>query len=277
MLSMVNGLVSVYIPTRNRAALLNRAVNSILQQTYQNFEIIIVDDGSNDETYRYIQSICKKDSRISFYRNKTPKGACAARNIAIKSALGEFITGLDDDDIFMPKRLELLVRSFNSNSNYSFLTTGFMKSNSKMSTPTLIFDEHMLFDDNVGGNQVFTYTMRVRAVDGFDEELKSAQDMDLMVRLCQKFGFALRTSDETYKLDVSHGFNRISSSSSKVIGMKQFYSKHSCYMSFRQRLHYCALILLWSSQNKWRHPLLMSLVVVTNPRKALVKLKSKLF
>lgn len=100
-----NPLVTVYIPTFNRVELLKRAVESVRQQTYQNLEIIIVDDCSNDNTHGYLEEITKRDSRIRYFIKEKNSGACVSRNIAIDNAKGEFITGLDDDDYFLKNRI----------------------------------------------------------------------------------------------------------------------------------------------------------------------------
>lgn len=101
-------LVTVYMPTHNRGALIRRAIDSVLNQTYKNLELIICSDGSTDETVDILQEYCDKDPRISYVVNETSQGACYSRNRCIERAKGEFITGLDDDDEFTANRIELL-------------------------------------------------------------------------------------------------------------------------------------------------------------------------
>jgi len=98
--------VSVIIATHNRAALLPRAVQSILDQTLQNFEIIIVDDASTDETPCIIEKMKEQDDRIQCFRSDKNIGPALIRNMGIRQAAGEFIAILDDDDESYPKRLE---------------------------------------------------------------------------------------------------------------------------------------------------------------------------
>ena len=98
-----NRKVSVIISTYNRANLLPRAVNSILAQTYTDFELIIVDDGSTDGTDEVILQF--SDSRIRYVRHETNRGAAATRNTGIAHAKGEYIAFLDDDDECTPNRL----------------------------------------------------------------------------------------------------------------------------------------------------------------------------
>ena len=90
-------MVSVIIPTFNRAHLIGRAIKSVLNQTYQDFEIIVIDDGSTDNTGEIIRSFT--DKRIKYIKKyKKNKGISVARNIGIKVARGKYIALLDSDD-----------------------------------------------------------------------------------------------------------------------------------------------------------------------------------
>ena len=95
---MKNPTVSVIIPTYNRAHLVGRAIKSVLNQTYRDFEIIVVDDGSTDNTKDIIKEFQKKDKRIKYIPYEKNKGGSAARNTGIKAAKGEYIAFLDSDD-----------------------------------------------------------------------------------------------------------------------------------------------------------------------------------
>lgn len=104
-------LVSVIIPAYNAAAFIARTLNSVLHQTYTNIEVIVVDDGSQDETSAIVQSIMQKDHRIQLL-HQANAGVAAARNLAIKQAKGEFIAPIDADDIWYPQNLEKQVQCF---------------------------------------------------------------------------------------------------------------------------------------------------------------------
>lgn len=107
-----NPLVSTIIATHNRSKLLPLAVNSILSQTFQDFEIIIVDDASTDDTPRVIEELKHEDDRIRSYCLKENCGPGFARNLGISHAVGKYIAIMDDDDISDPRRFEKQITFF---------------------------------------------------------------------------------------------------------------------------------------------------------------------
>ncbi len=100
-------LVSVYMPVFNAAEFLPSAIESILSQTYSDFEFIIVDDHSTDRSWDIIKRFAKKDTRIRHYRNLINLGVSLTSNIALTKCRGKYIARMDADDISLPKRLEL--------------------------------------------------------------------------------------------------------------------------------------------------------------------------
>jgi len=101
--------VSVVIPALNAAAFVGGAIRSALAQTLSDLEVIVVDDGSTDETAAIIQGLMAGDARVRLIRHEAPRGVSAARNTAISAATGDWIAPLDADDAFAPSRLEQLV------------------------------------------------------------------------------------------------------------------------------------------------------------------------
>ena len=94
---MVNPLITVIVTTFNRKVLLKRAPDSVINQTYQNIEIILVDDCSSDRTEEFIKSYKENYNNIFYFRNDKNRGLSYSRNYALSKAKGEFITHLDDD------------------------------------------------------------------------------------------------------------------------------------------------------------------------------------
>ena len=105
-----NPTVSIIIPTYNRSRLIARAVKNVLNQTYQDFELIIVDDGSTDGTREVVAGF--SDERIRYVQHDKNRGEAAARNTGIKVARGEYIASHDSDDEWLHEKLAKQIRAF---------------------------------------------------------------------------------------------------------------------------------------------------------------------
>lgn len=103
-------LVSVIIPTYNRAELLNRAILSVFKQTHDDFELIIVDDCSTDNTERVVKTF--KDKRIIYFHHPENRGVSVSRNTGIKNSKGIFIAFLDSDDEYLPEKIKKSLKFF---------------------------------------------------------------------------------------------------------------------------------------------------------------------
>lgn len=101
-----NSLVSIIMPAYNSEKYIGKAIESVLAQTYNNWELIVIDDASKDNTLDIINDYRKKDSRIKLFQNKVNTGVSATRNIGIELASGDWIAFLDSDDIWLPYKLE---------------------------------------------------------------------------------------------------------------------------------------------------------------------------
>ncbi len=136
-----NSQVSVIIPTYNRAGIIDRSITSVLNQTFSDFELLIIDDHSIDNTKALIETIGKKDSRVRYIFNNGKQGPGASRNLGIKNARGEFIAFLDSDDAWKPGHLERNI-TFISNHEVDFIFSDMitMKGDSVLSEST--FKEH---------------------------------------------------------------------------------------------------------------------------------------
>lgn len=117
-------LVSVIIPAYNAESYIFKAIQSILNQTYTNFEIIITDDCSTDSTYEVISAI--EDSRIFLYQNHKNAGVAATLNNCILNSKGEFIAVMHADDIAMPERLQKQVSLLNNNKNIDVIGSNYI-------------------------------------------------------------------------------------------------------------------------------------------------------
>jgi glycosyltransferase involved in cell wall biosynthesis len=235
---MNDDLVSVYIPTRNRAELLERAVDSVLAQSHGAIEILVCDDASSDDTPALMERYTAAHKNVVHLRNETRLGACRSRNRAIDAAKGRFITGLDDDDEFLPDRIATFLDHFDPRwSCLSALSVSFLPSGAPhhVSQPTreVALDDMLYF--NRLGNQVFCRTERLRELGGFDSRYPAWQDYELWTRLVARCGPALRIGKHTQRVHQDHGYARISHGQSALEASAMYASQFEHVMTRHHR------------------------------------------
>lgn len=123
---MSQELVSIIMPSYNCGKYVEETIRSVQAQTYQNWEIIFVDDCSTDDSVRIVTKLQKADSRIKLFQNKFNSGAAVSRNNALREAKGRWIAFLDSDDLWEPEKLEKQVRFMEEN-GYAFSYTGYQE------------------------------------------------------------------------------------------------------------------------------------------------------
>jgi hypothetical protein len=185
-------LVSVVLPTRDRCALLPRAITSVNCQTYPNWELLIVDDGSVDDTPALLAGI--SDKRLRMFRTEGA-GPCAARNIALAHARGELIAYLDDDNVMHPAWLKAVVWAFEQRPEAEVLYGAFVVDDTARidgrghgDLPRLYFypyDHHAVAEANIADIGCIAHRGGV-AEARFDESLREMGDWDLFLRLTRK-------------------------------------------------------------------------------------------
>ena len=185
-----NPLVSVIIPTYNRANLLKRAINSVLNQTYKNLEIIVVDDGSTDNTEEIVKEY--QDSRIQYILLPENRGVSSARNRGVKSSRGNFISLLDDDE-YLPERIEKSMKVLkNAPENVGMVCSNYWKIEEEKKE--IGFLKYSLEDAkrNWAFPAVGSSIIRRKVFEKiclFDEEFGPGGDTDFAIRLCKDFSF----------------------------------------------------------------------------------------
>lgn len=200
--------VSAVIPTHNRKEMLEKAIRSVLSQTYPIKEIIVISDGSTDGTDDAVKELQSKYDNI-IYRSYTPsKGANFARNYGIKLASSDFIAFLDDDDEWLPDKIELQMDIIANNNKIGMVCTGTNRiyvgqgfSNELIPDLPQNCKKEILLRNCVGGTPTVLVKRELLANSGgFDEELSALQDYDLWIRLCQitKVGAVRKACVNTY-------------------------------------------------------------------------------
>ena len=189
-------LVSVVIPTRNRPKLLVRAIESVLTQTFSNIQCIVVDDASTDNTTETVLAV--DDSRILYLRNEVRVKAAASRNRGIKAAKGQYIALLDDDDEWIPDKIEKQVIKFGRvPKQVGVIYSGFCFCSG--SEPRIVRNiwpankgntyKEIIMSNFVGSPTPLIKRECFKTAGMFDERLPSCQDWDLWIRLAKDHEF----------------------------------------------------------------------------------------
>ena len=188
-------LISVIVPAYNSQKTIKETIESVLQQTFTDFELIIVDDGSQDNTLEVINSIRDERIQVFSYENK---GASANRNRGLAKSEGEFIAFLDGDDLWTEDKLEAQLAALQNNpqADVAYSWTDCIDENSQFlrrgGYPTAegnILPHLLLLDILENGSNPLIRRQALLAIGGFDESLQAGQDWDLYLRLAMNHQF----------------------------------------------------------------------------------------
>ncbi len=224
-------LISVVIPAYKRGHVIERAIRSVLEQTHQDFEILVVDDGSKDNTESVVASIAKEDSRIRYFRHDTNRGAQAARNTGARAAQGEWVVFLDSDDYFTPNSLEVRLLAAQGEGvkviHSKCLILKKDESTTAYGTPEL--DGYIYRDLLTNYGPLFSGLLVAKEALGkigyLDEKIISYQDWDTVIRLAEYYPFGLVT-EPTFIYDC-RGDDTISQDRVREAeGYRQVFNKH---------------------------------------------------
>jgi len=194
-------LVSVVIPTRNRIDLLVRSIHSVINQTFTDWEIIVVDDASTDATESIMSE--KKSNQIHYFRLNQKSGGAVARNFGINNSNGELVAFLDDDDEWMPEKLQKQIDCMTQDKQLGICYTGRetirkgnlifgIGKNYSFKYPPKENQFKAIMSDNFIGitSSVMIPRTILKEINGFDESLPCLQDYDLYIRIMKKWNAA---------------------------------------------------------------------------------------
>lgn len=203
--------VSVILPTYNRAHLIGRAIQSVLAQTYHDFELIIIDDGSTDNTRSVIEDF--DDDRIVYIKHEQNKGVAAARNTGIATVKGKYIAFLDSDDQWMPGKLASQIDILaNTTPDIGVVVSGYIwiKGSNKVYLPEQHYVRQYLNEPSSGVSVILTLlqTSLVKKecfekVGLFDEQLRTSSDTEMIIRLARHYTYLYVEEPLAIILDVS--------------------------------------------------------------------------
>lgn len=185
-------LVSVIITSYNRQNFINEAIDSVLTQDFNNYEIIIVDDCSTDQTFNIINTYLNKDPRIKVYTNEINLGQFANRNLAVKYASGKYIKYVDSDDIIYPSTLKYMVEEME---NHPEAGMGFclLLNNDKKKLPFFFESKKAIRDHYLLGKTLFVgpsgciYSKAAFIEVGMFEEYGMPSDSHLNLKIISKY------------------------------------------------------------------------------------------
>jgi glycosyltransferase involved in cell wall biosynthesis len=210
---------SVIIPTYNRAEFLKEAIESVLCQTLQDFEVIIIDDHSGDDTKEVVTSF--RDERIIYILNDRGRGGAGTRNAGIGRARGEWVAFLDDDDVWLPEKLDILYKKVQEvDQSVGLIYTGYAVYDFDKKVERNLFIpqkegsmyKDLLYNNYIGAlSSVAIRRDLLRIVGGFDQEFPGMQDVDLYVRIAniskvafikEKLVYMRRSNTDRISLDL---------------------------------------------------------------------------
>lgn len=199
--------VSIIVPTYNRKSLISCAIDSVLRQTFEDFELLIVDDGSTDNTGDFIKENYT-DKRIRYFYQEN-QGQTYARNKALGHSVGEYICFLDSDDYWPTNKLEISLKVFEDNPDIDVVYGDEMVINhegeelgrEKIKRYSGNITKHLLVENFIGMSASMVKADKIKEVGGMDEKVRVADDFSLWLRLS-------RTS-QFYYLDEVLGYYRL--------------------------------------------------------------------
>ena len=203
-------LISVIIPTYNREKTIDRAVDSVLKQTYSNLEVIVVDDGSSDRTEEIVKGI--SDPRVRFYKLPQNGGAGHARTEGVKLAGGELIAFHDSDDVWRPEKLQRQMAYWQEHPEFSMVYCAFLSHRPNGEDVQMPYEgmagelEGDAFYSLLLRNSMGTPTMVLKKDcfeerGGFDSHLRCLEDWEFALRFSEKYyiGYLNEVQVDVYK------------------------------------------------------------------------------
>lgn len=187
--------VSVVIPAYNRAHTIAAALRSVLEQTYQDFEALVVDDGSDDDLARVVETF--DEPRLRLIRHERNRGAAAARNSGIRAAGGEWVAFLDSDDEWLAEKLSEQMALLAASAGAQACTTGYLLAGPQGARPYLpqraaLSLKGLLLGCELGPGTTLVVRRRIfEEIGVLDETLPRYEDWDWLIRYAQRYPLAL--------------------------------------------------------------------------------------
>lgn len=259
---------TVVIPTYNRSELLREAINSVLAQTFGNFELIVVDDHSIDDTKNVVASF--QDPRIKYILNDRAKGGAGTRNAGIFRANGDWVAFLDDDDVWLPNKLESEYKKIQEvDSAVGLVYSGSAKYDFTKKRQLSVFvpekegwiQKDLLYKNYIGTfSRVSIRSDLLKKIGGLDEGFESLQDRELFVRIASIYKVVF--IKETLVYMRTSNTDRISTNHTKRLnGILLFWEKYKHLINENLRLRHrsASLVFVFAFKQRNRKQILSAL------------------
>ena len=190
----MNALVSIITPSYNSAKFIAETIQSVQNQTHQNWEMIIVDDGSSDETESVVLNIIQKDNRIQFHKLSQNSGPAVARNTGIEKASGDYMTFIDADDIWFPTFIENNIKTIQE-TGIPFVFSSYKRANEQLEFvySDFIVPQKVSYTDILKSNSISCLTAFLdikKLVKKYMPLIRKRQDMGLWLNYLKVIPFA---------------------------------------------------------------------------------------
>lgn len=252
--------ISVILPVHNRADVLGRAIQSVLDQTLKDFELVLVDDGSTDESVAVARSF--DDPRIKLVELGQNRGGNVARNTGVRAAKAPLIAFLDSDDTYLPEKLERVVANFQQSPDMELLVDSFVKvqpSGARVTRRNPVIRDRELFRRALFTRILWKATPSISARKAaieragmFDETLRRLQDFDFLIRASEVAN--CESTDEVFWVKYWDA-NAISAQDNMIPANVELVRRHPEYLStraYRPGLAYVLRLSLWRRLKKGR-------------------------
>lgn len=251
---MKNYLVSIIMPCHNGERYLAQSIGSVLNQTYKNWELLVIDDASTDSSINIIKEICIKDSRVKLLINDNPTGRPASpRNFGITHAKGDFIAFLDCDDLWKDTHLENLLSLFGDGNDVVAACSWYSRIDDNgivyglVRTPNT-FSYHHLFYDNFIGNLTGMYDVRKRGK--VYQRNCGHEDYIMWIDVLKEGGIAKSSNSVEAYYRVSN--QSVSSNKAKAMSWRWHILRHEMGLPALKSLYYvtASVFFIWLKKSR---------------------------
>lgn len=284
---MSNLLVSICIPAYNSAVFIEETLQSVKNQSYLNWELIIVEDGTDDGTNLIVKTFSQTvHQNIIYYRNPVNKGLSASRNIAVSKSKGDWLAFVDSDDIWHPDHLQSLIDTANKNEDCDFIHSGFNFFYENYNKP---FYQQNLNDKVLSSFPISLYRGDYRiqpssimvskklfaTIKGFDENYRSVEDLNFYFRSSERgFKFAFSGKNTCFYRRNLEGLT--SNSLNMAHYSAKAYTETLYWQDIPKKLRLKKIAGLWLSTARLARNIdpVLSKIAIKNAMKYQVNLKS---